>query len=223
MKGIKLIVLVCFIICWGYNGYTQTDSVNYTDDEEKPVVPDVNPDGKAGIKMGIMFHTIAGTENTANTLALGMCGGGYYRQKLAPKSWLQAELFISFRGGNFKASALEYEKIRLLYLDLPLLYLKSFKNIQHKYFIGIQTSYLVSPTVYIKNQSLPLTGQINLNRFDALPVIGYQYHLPFLTLQTCVKYGLINLNNGYECTQNTKPLNNGGTMHNIAAEFNILF
>lgn len=202
---------------------TTLPDTNTDDEDEQIAKPDPNPDSKLGIKMGILTHAITGTENKNSTLAFGMTGGGYFRQKLGLKTWLQLEACISFRGGNFKANTQEYESIRLLYADVPLLLMQSFGDINHKWLFGIQGSYLISPTMYLKGLQLPITGNLSFNRLDFLPVVGYQYHTTFFDLQVAAKYGLLNINNGNVWPQNAKPLNNNGTMHNIALEFNIIF
>lgn len=220
---------VCFFLALVITGLllAQTDTAppatEGDDDDEQIAKPDPDPDSKLGIKMGFLMHGITGNENKNGTLAFGMTGGGYFRQKISAKTWLQLEGCVSFRGGNFRANTQEYESIRLLYADVPLMLMKSFGDINHKWLLGVQGSYLISPTMYLKGAQLPITGNLSFNRFDLLPVLGYQYHATFFDMQLTAKYGLLNINSGNAWPQNAKPINNNGTMHNIALEFNIIF
>ncbi|MFN4082531.1 MAG: outer membrane beta-barrel protein [Bacteroidia bacterium] len=217
-----LLLLIC--VCTVFiNTYAQTDSLSIYEDDERIATPDPDPDTKVGIKMGIMLSGIYGTENSNSIATFGLNGGGYLRQKLTPKSWLQTELFISFRGSNFKAVTQEYEKIRLLYIDLPVLYMRAFKNTENKWFAGVQSSYMVNQNMYLAGQQLPLSAGLNLNKLDILPVLGYQYQMTFLAFQTCVKYGLMNINSGKAWPQSARPMNSGGTMHNAILELNLIF
>jgi hypothetical protein len=222
LKG-RAALLFLIGICLLNPLWAQTDSTDLDDEPVEYVKPGPEPDTKVGIKMGIQINSLFGSENNNNRPSFGVLGGGYIRQKLNDKNWLQTELQISFRGSNFKANIAEYNSIRLLYIDVPILYMHAFGKATNRFIFGVQGSYLVTPSMYLLNQPLPITTNFKFNRYDVLPVVGYQYHMPFFAIQFVAKYGLININQPQEWPQKALPVNTGGSMHNFVTEINLIF
>jgi hypothetical protein len=81
----------------------------------------------------------------------------------------------------------------------------------------------MSANMYFNGVSIPGGKSPVLNKWDFLPVLAYQRRFPFFILQSSAKYGLNNLNLGRPWPNEGKPLNNNGSIHNFAIEFNIIF
>jgi hypothetical protein len=225
MSKIKFLIIVAFIICNNLLQAQVEETIDSTleDDESRPVK--VLPDNKYkfGIKLGCQLSTLIGEENNNNTLNFGLNGGVYMRRKFKSEKWgCQIELNGSFRGSNFTPKDNEYSAIRLFYLDLPtLIFINLTKDEKHKLLLGPQFSYLLTSSIY-KGSFLERYDSIpNLNKFDVLTCVGYNYKMGHVSIQTMIKYGFMNINN---CLlQGIKPTNTGKSMNNFLLELNFLF
>jgi hypothetical protein len=225
MSKIKFLIIVAFLICTNLLQAQVEETIDSTleDDESRPVK--VLPDNKYkfGIKLGCQLSTLTGEENSNNTPNFGLNGGIYMRRKFKSEKWgYQIELNGSFRGSNFTQKDNEYSAIRLFYLDLPILcFINLTKDETHKILFGPQVSYLLTSSIY-KGPFLDRYDSIpNLNKFDVLACVGYNYKMGHVSLQTMIKYGFMNINNGL--LQGIKPTNTGKSMNNFLLELNFLF
>lgn len=226
MSGIYKITIVFFSLFVGQLVYGQnTEVIDSTLDEDE--VTDVlpMPDGKykIGLKLGVLGSTITGEENTQNTIKFGLSGGAYLRRKFKNEKWgYQIELNGSFRGSNYEANDTNYSSIRLIYLDVPLyLFFNLTKNEDHKIVVGPQFSYLLSSALYKNTFNLPESKPPKLIEYDILACGGYHYRLGHIAIQTMLKYGFVNINNGL--LPNITPANQGKSMYNLIFEVNLLF
>jgi hypothetical protein len=225
MSKIKFLIIVAFLICTNLLQAQVEETIDSTleDDESRPVK--VLPDNKYkfGIKLGCQLSTLTGEENSNNTPNFGLNGGIYMRRKFKSEKWgYQIELNGSFRGSNFTPKDNEYSAIRLFYLDLPtLIFINLTKDEKHKLLFGPQVSYLLTSSIY-KGPFLDRYDSIpNLNKFDVLACVGYNYKMGHVSLQTMIKYGFMNINNGL--LQGIKPSKTGKSMNNFLLELNFLF
>lgn len=193
------------------------------DGEDKPVPPE--PDGKYkfGVKIGLLGSTITGKENDNNTLRFGLGGGVYVRKKFKNEKWgYQAEFNISLRGSNYRATDSTYATITLGYIDVPLyLFFNVSKDQNHKILIGPQFSYLINASLYKNKQNVSEPDPPKLIKHDVLGCLGYHYRLGHVAIQTTLKYGFVNINDGL--LPNITPKNQGKSMHNLFFEINLLF
>ncbi len=226
MSVINKITIVIFSLFIGQLVYAQnTEVIDSTLDEEE--VTDVlpMPDGKykLGLKLGVLASTINGEENAQNTMKIGLSGGAYIRRKFKSEKWgFQIELNGSFRGSNYEANDTNYSSIRLIYLDVPVyLFFNLTKNEDHKIMVGPQFSYLLSSALYKNTFNLPESKPPKLIDYDVLACAGYHYRLGHIAIQTMLKYGFVNINNGL--LPNITPANQGKSMHNLIFELNFLF
>jgi hypothetical protein len=221
-------IVVFFVFYFLLNGlqaqdYDVIDST-LEEDEERPVK--ILPDGKYrfGIKLGTHFSTLLGDENPNNALRFGINGGVYVRRKFKSQVWgYQLEVNGSLRGSNFStANNDEYNTLRLVYIDMPmLLFFNLSKDESQKVLVGPQLSYLLTGALYKYGSSLPIEGEPKIKNYDALACIGYQINAGHVAIQTMIKYGFLNINEGL--IANVKPLNQGKNMNNFMFELNLLF
>ena len=225
MNRIKFLIIVAYLICSNLLKAQVEENIDSTleEDETRPVK--VLPDNKYkfGIKLGCQLSTLTGEENSNNTPNFGLNGGVYMRRKFKSEKWgYQIELNGSFRGSNFTPKDNEYSAIRLFYLDLPILcFINLTKDETHKILFGPQVSYLLTSSIY-KGPFLDRYDSIpNLNKFDVLACVGYNYKMGHVSLQTMIKYGFMSINNGL--LQGIKPTYTGKSMNNFLLELNFLF
>lgn len=226
MSVIYKIAIVFFFLFMGQFVYAQDKEVidsTLDEDEVTDVLP--MPDGKykIGLKLGVLGSTIAGEENTTNTIKFGLSGGAYLRRKFKSEKWgYQIELNGSFRGSNYEANDTNYSSIRLIYLDVPLyLFFNLTKNEDHKIIAGPQFSYLLSSALYKNTYNLPEAKPPKLVDYDLMACAGYHYRIGHVAIQTMLKYGFVNINNGL--LPNITPANQGKSMRNLVFEINFLF
>jgi hypothetical protein len=225
MNRIKFLIVLAFIVSYNLLQAQVEETIDSTleEDESRPVKVLLDNKYKFGIKLGCQLSSLTGEENKNNTPNFGLNGGVYMRRKFKSEKWgYQIELNGSFRGSNFSPKDNEYSAIRLFYLDLPLLcFINLTKDENHKLLFGPQVSYLLTSSIY-KGPFLDRYDSIpNLNKFDVLACVGYNYKMGHVSLQTMLKYGFMSINNGL--LEGIKPTNTGKTMNNFLLELNFLF
>lgn len=225
MNRIKFLIVLAFIVSYNLLQAQVEETIDSTleEDESRPVKVLLDNKYKFGIKLGCQLSSLTGEENKNNTPNFGLNGGVYMRRKFKSEKWgYQIELNGSFRGSNFSPKDNEYSAIRLFYLDLPLLcFINLTKDENHKLLFGPQVSYLLTSSIY-KGPFLDRYDSIpNLNKFDVLACVGYNYKMGHVSLQTMLKYGFMSINNGL--LEGIKPTNKGKTMNNFLLELNFLF
>lgn len=222
-KIVVFFVFLCFVNSLQAQDYDGIDST-LEDDEERPVK--ILPDGKYrfGIKLGTHFSTVLGDENPDNSLRFGINGGLYMRRKFKSQVWgYQLEANGSLRGSNFNGNNTDqYSTLRLVYVDVPmLLFFNLSKDESQKIVVGPQLSYLLTGALYKYGSSLPIEGEPKIKKYDLLGCLGYQINAGHVTIQTMLKYGFYNMNEGL--LPDVKPLNRGKNMNNFMFELNLLF
>jgi len=199
------------------------DSLDY--DDEQIAKPEPEGDYRVGVKMGIQICTLLGEELKNPDMALGLVGGMYLKRNISPRFSLQAEVSGSLRGSSFSNDAGEYGKIRLFYVDFPLMGATKIGSVEKSNILlyGIQYSRLVSSNLFRENQSLPETGRVPLKRNDFSLIAGYQTQGDFIGAQFLLKYGISNMNAGGPWPQDAKPVNTGKSITNFNLEINFIF
>lgn len=205
--------------------YAQTDSTetdSLEDEELVLVIPPINEQLKAGVKMGTGMGIMIGGE-LQNPKPKYMISGGAYLHYRFSKHWsLQPEVNVAFKGSNFDNGPDEYGSISMYTLDVPLLLMYGFneKNTVNV-FVGGQYSYTLNRSMYLKSAQVPVTPTPSMRKDDWFGIVGGQFHRPFLGFQIALKYGFCNLNTGL--SPNLNPPNTGKDIHQMVLELNILF
>ena len=231
--GAKKIILLYALVIFGLvPAFAQTDSLEVDSNQldepdwipskpEKDVVYGV----KFGVKMGVQSSILVGSEMLNPRPTYGLIGGGYSRYNLPKGISFQIEGLISFKGSSFKNLDTNYTRIRLMYIDVPLLVFKSFdKKHISRFGIGAQYSTLINSAIYLGKVNYP-SGSPNLNSTDWSAVIAYQRHFNYFALQFSGKFGVTNINTGkpWPGDPQPKPYNSNGSIHNFSLECTILF
>ena len=229
MRVIKLMQKILFtillfgstIVCHAQ----QTDSTAIGENEEVTFFkPDNSDPLKFGLKLGIGYSGLSGTELHNAIGRIGINGSAYLRYRFNPKFSIQAEFGASFRGSNFNNNPAEYSSIRLYYLDMPLMLSYAFDKTKNDFVVvGLQYSYLVSSAFYISTNALPEPTSPSFNKNDCSAILGFQFNTPFVGFQVLGKYGLLNLNQNQPWPSAAQPANNEGYINNFSLEFNLLF
>lgn len=226
MKAKSIFLCGIFCLVFLHPNWAQTDSTQENGGEEiwywsKPSSEEF---GRLGIKMGIQVTGLNGNTIPNYRPMFGLLGGAYGRINFK-KTWsIQQEVHISFRGSNYVAEPNGIKSLRLLYIDAPIYLMKQFsRNSPHKLGIGVQYAHMLSAALYIDNVTFPTKTSPKLDRNDWLPSVAYQYQLDYFAFQVAAKYGIRNINLGYDWPENAKPDNNNGKLHNFAVELNLIF
>ena len=217
---------LCFLILFSIALYSnaQTDSTQTEEDNSEPtlVIPPINEDVKVGIKFGSGVSTLLGKELANPVPSYMLTGGAYFRFKLKPHWFIQPEANITFKGSNFDNGTLQYQRMRMYYIDVPLLLMRGL-NIQNttNVFVGLQYSRLLNVSLYLKDEPVPENTAPSIKKDDLAATIGTQFQTPFIGFQIAAKYGLIDINNGL--LPNLNPPNTGKNIHHFVVEINLLF
>ena len=222
LKNLSAIFLVLIsFACYAQ----QTDSSAVDENEEVVFVkPDNSAPLKLGLKLGVGYSSLLGSELQNPVGRMGVNGSAYLRYRFKRKFGLQTEFGASFRGSNFSNGPGEYSSIRSYYFDMPVVLTYSYdKTGNDLAVVGIQYSYLLNSSLYLSNAALPESYAPGLFRHDLSIVIGPQFNTDFVAFQILGKFGLINMNENKAWPGNAKPLNNGGSIRNFSIELNLLF
>lgn len=223
-KAKCVFLLLILSILFAYPSFAQTDADNAEDDDEigALVQPEINPDLKAGIKLGSGFSMLVGAETNTSRPYFSLLGGAYLKYKFKMHWFIQPETMVSRRGSNFRNGVDEYARIQLYYIDVPLLFGRGLdaKNTSIV-FTGLQYSRLINSSIFRQRSVVPegITPRVNKN--DILVAAGAQFHTPFVGFQFMFKYGLLNVNQGL--VPSLPPVNKGLNLNNLIFEFNLLF
>jgi hypothetical protein len=217
------IFLIMFVLL-AHTAFAQTGADTADDDEDIGTLaqPEINPDLKAGIKLGCGYSMLVGAETNTSRPYFSLIGGAYLKYKFKKHWFIQPETMVSRRGSNFKNSVDEYARIQLYYIDVPLLFGRGInKDNSTIVFSGIQYSRLINSAIFRENSVVPegITPRVNKN--DFLVAAGTQFHTPFVGFQLMFKYGLLNVNEGL--VPSLPPANKGLNLNNLIFEFNLLF
>lgn len=218
-----LLLLSGALVSTAQNDSTQTDSTKIEEEEESVlVIPPINEQLKVGIKFGTGICMLTGNELTNPRPAYSLSGGAYLRYRFKRHWFVQPEVNIAFKGGNFDNGTSQYSRIRMYYVDVPVLLMRGLneKNTSN-IFVGLQYSLLLNASLSLKNDPLPSSVAPSVKNNDLAAVIGTQFHTPFVGFQIAAKYGLIDINNGL--LPDLNPTNTGKDIHHLVLEINLLF
>lgn len=221
----KHLLMILFCLSLSGFGYAQTDSSTVNEDdntEPTMVIPPINEQLKAGVKLGGGLSVLLGDELKNPVPTYLMTGGAYIRWRFKPHWSLQPELNITFRGSNFNNGDLEYSEIVMYSLDVPVLLMYGWnENNTGNILVGAQYSRLLNSSLYLTNAVIPENTAPSLTKNDLMAVVGTQFHTPYVGFQIAAKYGLIDMNNGL--LSNLNPPNTGKSIHPFLFEITLLF
>jgi hypothetical protein len=216
-----------FLLCWfctiGY-AFAQEEESDSTsgDDDFVLVIPPINEQLKAGVKMGTGMGMTVGGE-LLNPRPKVMISGGVYLHYRFSKHWsLQPEMNVAYKGSNYKNGDGQYTSLSVYTMDVPLLLMVGLtpENTVNL-FTGMQYSRTLNRSMYEKGGLVPINPNPRMHDDDWAVVLGTQFQTPFVGFQIALKYGLRDLNTGLSSTLN--PPNTGKEIHQSVLELNFLF
>jgi hypothetical protein len=193
-----------------------------------------------GLRMGISFNTILGTELVNPRPFFSYAGGFYYQKQLlrGRPYWLYTETSLRFAGSNFANYKLssDYTRITQLYLDVPLLLKINLSGSRRddkgrNLLIGPQAGHLLKSAIYLGEYRVPKNALVWWKRwenlafapFDLNAVAAYEISRPRHAFMITARYGLININRGLYFDDLTPVTGKGGTIRNASIDFSFLF
>jgi len=193
-----------------------------------------------GLRMGISFNTILGTELVNPRPFFSYAGGFYYQKQLlrGRPYWLYTETSLRFAGSNFANYKLssDYTRITQLYLDVPLLLKINLSGSRRddkgrNLLIGPQAGHLLKSAIYLGEYRVPKNALVWWKRwenlacapFDLNAVAAYDISRPRHAFMVTARYGLININRGLYFDDVTPATGKGGTIRNASIDFSFLF
>jgi hypothetical protein len=222
----NLFLFLCLIASMGYvTAQTELSDSSETSEEDDfvLVIPPINEQLKVGIKMGTGMGMMSGPELQNARPKYVITGGAYLHYRFSKHWSVQPEANITFKGSKFENGDNEYSSVTQYAIDLPVLLMYGLtKNNTVNLFAGMQYSYNLNRSVYLKNAPVPVSPTPSLRNDDWFVVAGSQFQTPFLGFQVGLKYGLCNLNTSPE-TWTLNPPNTGKEIHQMVLELNILF
>jgi hypothetical protein len=217
-----LLVLLISVFVLPVSGQTEADATDDDDDIGTLVQPEIDPDIKAGIKLGSGISMLVGAETSTSRPYFSLIGGGYLKYKFKKHWFTQPEAMVSRRGSNFRNGADGYARIQLYYLDAPVLLGRGINKDNSTIILtGLQYSRLLNAAVFRQKSIVPEGRTPRINKDDLLVAAGAQFHTPFVGFQLMLKYGLMNINQGL--IDGLPPANKGLNLNNLIFEFNLLF
>jgi hypothetical protein len=193
-----------------------------------------------GLRMGISFNTILGTELVNPRPFFGYAGGFYYQKQLlrGRPYWLYTEASLRFAGSNFSNYELssDYNKITQLYLDLPVLLKINLSGSRRddkgrNLLLGPQVGHLLRSAIYVGELKRPKNHLVWWQRWDNLAfapfdlnaVASYEISRAQHSFMITARCGLININRGIYFEDVTPATGKGGTIRNASLDFSLLF
>ena len=193
-----------------------------------------------GLRMGISFNTILGTELVNPRPFFSYAGGFYYQKQLlrGRPYWLYTEASLRFAGSkfaNYKLSS-DYTRITQLYLDVPLLLKINLSGSRRddkgrNILLGPQVGHLLRSAIYLGEERVPKNHlvwwqrweNLDLAPFDLNGVLAYEISRPRHAFMITARYGLININRGLYFDDVTPLTGKGGIIRNASLDFSLLF
>ncbi|MES2558588.1 MAG: outer membrane beta-barrel protein [Bacteroidota bacterium] len=224
MKNVRFL---CFmlLLSGAFMSTAQTDTTQTEEEDNSEatlVIPPINEQLKVGIKFGTGVSTLVGNELKNPVPAYMLTGGAYLRYRFKPHWFIQPEVNISFKGSNFDNGVLQYESLRMYYVDVPVLLMRGLnKQNTSNVFAGLQYSRVLNTYLYLTDEQIPVSPSPAIKQHDLAAVLGTQFHTPFVGFQIAAKYGLFDINNGL--LPNLDPPNTGKDIHHFVVEINLLF
>jgi hypothetical protein len=193
-----------------------------------------------GLRMGVSFNTILGSELVNPRPFFSYAGGFYYQKQLlrGRPYWLYTETSLRFAGSNFANFELssDYTRITQLYLDVPLLLKINLSGSRRddkgrNILFGPQVGHLLRSAIYLGEYRVPKNHLLWWQRwenldfapFDLNAVAAYEISRPRHAFVITARYGLININRGLYFADVTPATGSGGTIRNASLDFSFLF
>lgn len=193
-----------------------------------------------GLRMGISFNTILGTELVNPRPFFSYAGGFYYQKQLlrGRPYWLYTEASLRFAGSNFANYKLssDYTRITQLYLDVPLLLKINLSGSRRddkgrNILLGPQVGHLLRSAIYLGEERVPKNHlvwwqrweNLDLAPFDLNGVLAYEISRPRHAFMITARCGLININRGLYFDDVTPLTGKGGIIRNASLDFSLLF
>ena len=193
-----------------------------------------------GLRMGVSFNTILGTELVNPRPFFSYAGGFYYQKQLlrAKPYWLYTEASLRFAGSNFANYKLssDYTRITQLYLDVPVLLKINLSGSRRddkgrNILLGPQFGHLLRSAIYLGEDRVPKNHlvwwqrweNLDLAPFDLNGVLAYEISRPRHAFMITARYGLININRGLYFDDVTPLTGKGGIIRNASLDFSLLF
>lgn len=193
-----------------------------------------------GLRMGVSFNTILGTELVNPRPFFSYAGGFYYQKQLlrGRPYWLYTEASLRFAGSNFANYKLssDYTRITQLYLDVPLLLKINLSGSRRddkgrNILLGPQVGHLLRSAIYLGEERVPKNHlvwwqrweNLDLAPFDLNGVLAYEISRPRHAFMITARYGLININRGLYFDDVTPLTGKGGIIRNASLDFSLLF
>ncbi len=222
----KSVFIFSIILFFSFSAWAQepVDSTIIDDgrDEEELVKPEINPESKLGIKLGTGITTMVGGEPKNPRPAMYLTGGLFGRLRMKHNWSMQGEFVVSLKGSNFNNDPGEYGSIKTYYLEAPVMLLKGLNpNNTSNIVFGLQYSRLLNAVQYKVDGALPESESPGIAKNDLVAIGGAQFHTPFVGFQLLLKYGLLNINDGF--SGSLPPLNTGKSVHHITFEVSFIF
>jgi hypothetical protein len=221
-------LIALLLLCLSTPLFAQQDSLATDSAEEEDEVPLLfRPDNtvkwKMGVRLGGGISSLVGQEIDHPSALYSVNGAMYVRRRYENHFMLQAELGVSTRGSDFNNDTGQIQRIRLNYIDLPLLLCYGLNKTRNSNIVfGVQYSFLINSLLFVNlNPPFPESGEPHLSRHDFGLVGGFQFYTPFVGFQLLGKYGLTDINRGL--TPTVKPVSRGLNIRNIGFEINFLF
>lgn len=227
MKNVRFLSFILLLsgalVSTAQTDSTKTDNTPIEEEEESVlVIPPINEKLKVGIKFGSGLCMLTGNELTNPRPSYSLSGGAYLRYRFKKHWFIQPEATIAFKGGNFDNGNLQYSRLRMYYVDIPVLLMRGLNDQNtSNVFVGLQYSRLLNASIYLKDGLIPEATAPIIKKDDVAAVLGTQFHTPFVGFQFAVKYGLFDINNGI--LPNLNPINTGKDIHHLVLEINLLF
>jgi hypothetical protein len=222
MKHLLLLLTCYFVSTFAFAQIDTSQVDGNEDDDTRLVIPAINEQLKAGVKIGGGLSVLLGDELQNPVPTYLLTGGAYIRWRFKPHWNLQPEFNITYRGSKFNNGNLEYQEIVMYSLDIPVLLMYGFNEQNTSNIVaGIQYSRLLNSSLYLTDALVSENTAPALTKNDLMVVAGAQFHTPFVGFQILAKYGLIDMNNGL--LPNLNPPNTGKSIHPFLLEINLLF
>lgn len=180
---------------------------------------------KLGIKTGVNFSTLLGSEFQNARPRFGYTAGFFYRQNYGRKknNMIQSEILATFRGSNFANPVGDYQSIPIFSLDMPVLF--GIPLATRKYIVvGPQVGYIALSSMYT-NKALgkAYLNDVPFKPFNLDACIGYQSYNRTTGFQALIKNSVLNMNDGIFFEDINPPTGNGGTVYSFGIELSLLF
>lgn len=153
---------------------------------------------KLGVRIGFGTYWLNAPEMRKGSAQLGVQGAIYYRMAFGKKLDINLELGACYRGSRFPFSETDtgfyYTRLGLFYMEMPLLAMVSLdKKKQHVLMFGPSVSYLLKPSLFIRNGYYPDFTQMPIKKWELSACLGYMMSFNYIGVYFGYKHGITNI------------------------------